>query len=84
MVKRDKQARSAVNPENKKVKNATPVEADGIHFRSKLELYCYNILKSHQILSEYEQKTFTLLDSFEYQGEKIRPMTYKPDFTGDK
>ena len=30
----------------------------------------------------YEPKHFTLLEKFEYNGEKIRPITYLPDFIG--
>ena len=31
---------------------------------------------------KYEPKHFTLLPRFEYLGEKIRPITYLPDFIG--
>jgi hypothetical protein len=31
---------------------------------------------------KYEPKHFTLLKSFEYMGQKIRPITYLPDFVG--
>lgn len=31
---------------------------------------------------KYEPKHFTLLPKFEYLGEKIRPITYLPDFMG--
>lgn len=65
---------------NKKIKNATKVEYDGIKFRSKLEAYTYKKLKESGLVAQYETETFTLLEPFEYNGEKIRAMTYTPDF----
>jgi|WetSurMetagenome_2_1015567.scaffolds.fasta_scaffold252063_2 hypothetical protein len=56
---------------------------DGIAFKSKLEAYCYNQLKANGIEALYEPQSFLLIPAFEYQGEKIRKMTYKPDFVGD-
>ncbi len=71
------------NPyKNKKVKNATPLMCDDIKFKSKLEVYCYLKLKEYGIKAEYEGKTFTIIDPFEYMGEKVRKMTYTPDFIG--
>lgn len=73
---------SSIKPnENAKIKNATKVEVDGIHFRSKLEAYCYNKLLENNLNAEYEGETFTLVEAFVFQGEKIRPITYTPDFT---
>lgn len=72
-----------MNRENKqRVKNATSVDKHGIHFRSKLELYTYEAFKEAGIPVKYEPKHFTLLPKFEYLGEKIRPITYLPDFVG--
>ena len=65
-----------------RVRNATAVDAYGLHFRSKLELYTYEALKAAGIAAKYEPKHFTLLPKFEYMGEKIRPITYLPDFIG--
>lgn len=65
-----------------KVKNATAVDAYGIHFRSKLELYTYEAFMKAGIPVKYEPKHFTLLPKFEHLGEKIRPITYLPDFMG--
>ena len=67
---------------NKKVKNATPTEKDGIKFRSKLEVYTYDKLKEYNILFKYESERFNLIPSFLFNGKKIRPATYLPDFTG--
>ena len=65
-----------------KVRNATANEYDGIKFRSKLETYCYQKLKEAKIEAKYEAEHFLLIPKFEYNGEKIRPMTYLPDFIG--
>ena len=65
-----------------RVKNATAVDAYGLHFRSKLELYTYEAYTKAGIPVKYEPKHFTLLPKFEYLGEKIRPITYLPDFIG--
>lgn len=65
-----------------RVKNATAVDAYGLHFRSKLELYTYEAFTKAGISVKYEPKHFTLLPKFEYLGEKIRPITYLPDFIG--
>ena len=65
-----------------KVKNATPNVYDGIKFRSKLETYTYKKLKEAKIKADYEPTHFELIPKFEYQGEKVRTMTYLPDFVG--
>ena len=65
-----------------KVKNAQPNIYDGIRFRSKLETYTYKKLKEANILADYEPTHFMLIPKFEYQGEKVRAMTYLPDFIG--
>lgn len=66
-----------------KVKNATPNEYDGIKFRSKLETYTYKKLKEANIYSEYEQHRYELLPAFTFQGNKVRAITYLPDFVGN-
>lgn len=65
-----------------KVKNAQPNVYNGIKFRSKLETYTYKKLKEAGIKAEYEPIHFELIPKFEYQGEKVRAMTYLPDFVG--
>lgn len=65
-----------------KVKNATAVDKYGIHFHSKLECYTYEAFTAAKIPVKYEPKHYTLLPKFEYLGEKIRPLTYLPDFIG--
>ncbi len=68
---------------NKKVKNATPIKVDGVQYRSKLEAYCAHQLKENGVDAVYEEKVYTLIPKFEYNGTKIRACTYTPDFTGD-
>ena len=68
---------------NKKVKNATPLEYDGVHFKSKLEMYCYKLFKENNIPVEYENVKFQILEPFSYNDEKVRAMTFLPDFVGD-
>ena len=65
-----------------KVRNATPNIYDGIKFRSKLETYTYKKLKEAGIDAEYESTHFELIPKFEYNGKKVRAMTYLPDFVG--
>ena len=68
---------------NKKVKNATPLDYDGVSFKSKLEMYCYKLFKENNIPVEYEKVKFQILEPFSYNNEKIRGMTFLPDFVGD-
>lgn len=68
---------------NKKVRNATPLEVDGIGFKSRLEAFTYRNLKESGIIAAYEENRYTLIEPFEYNGEKIRACTYTPDFVGD-
>lgn len=65
-----------------RVRNAIKVDKYGLHFRSKLECYTYEAFMKAGIPVKYEPKHFVLLDKFEYLGEKIRPLTYLPDFIG--
>lgn len=66
-----------------RVRNATKVTKYGINFRSKLECYTYEAFMNAGIPVKYEPKHFELLPKFEYLGEKIRPITYLPDFLGE-
>lgn len=47
-----------------------------------METYTYTQLKNAKIPAEYESTRFELIPKFEYDGEKIRAMTYLPDFVG--
>lgn len=65
-----------------KVRNATPNEYNGIKFRSKLETYTYKKLKEANIIADYEMHRYELLPAFTFHGNKVRAITYLPDFVG--
>lgn len=50
--------------ENKKIIGATPLEYDGIQFKSKLEAMCYKTLKERDIDPQYEQRQYTLFEGY--------------------
>lgn len=82
--------------ENKKIKNASVSEFDGITFKSKLEKTCYQILKEEGFPVEYEPIKFTIWEGFKptvpfYNKDKVTRMlkldnkkvisiSYTPDF----
>jgi hypothetical protein len=81
---------------NKKVKNATSVEYDGIKFKSKLELTIYKALREKGLNPLYECNKFILQEGFGPSKPyylkgvcpktasgyaKIIQITYTPDFT---
>lgn len=83
--------------ENKKILNATPLEYDGITFKSKLEKMTYQTLRENGFPVEYEPKKFIIWEGFKptvpfYNKDKNTRMlklelkkvintTYTPDFT---
>ena len=82
--------------ENKKIKHATPVDYDNIHFRSKTEKNFYIKLKEAGFNPEYEAITFIIWDGFRPKqpwlldgnlqiiksgaAEKVQDWKYTPDF----
>lgn len=56
----------------------------GIKFNSKLEVFMYKQLELLKTPFKYEGKSYTVFPGFTYQDEKVRPITYKPDFRLDK
>ena len=64
---------------NRKVRNATKTEQNGIVFDSRLECYMHNLLTTHGIGFLF-QKRYTLQEPFTYNGETIRAITYTLDF----
>lgn len=82
---------------NKKVKNATVIEYDGITFKSKLECAFYKELKEAGFEPQYESRTYLLwkglkptipfytrdrkTKEIKLEMTKLRDMTYTPDFT---
>lgn len=49
---------------NKKIKNATPLDYDGMHFKSQLEVMCYKTLKELGFSPLYEQKKYQIFLGF--------------------
>lgn len=68
---------------NTKVRNATKTVVNGIEFKSKLEAFCYRKLLEAGITPHYESQRFTLIEPFVFEGEKVRAMTYTPDFVDE-
>lgn len=85
--------------ENKKIKNATPKEYNGIQFKSLAEVSTYKHLLSAGFNPEYEKFKFTIWEGYKpnipfydlnkssktkelrLYDEKVRGITYTPDFT---
>lgn len=66
--------------ENKKVKGATPTQALGFNFRSKLEARVAKELTDNNIPFEYEKLRLELVPSFRYKNSLYRAVHYTPDF----
>lgn len=82
--------------ENKKIKNASPLEYDGISFKSKLEKMAYQTLKENNLPVQYEPKKFIIWKGFKptvpfynkdnttrmlkLDNKKIINISYSPDF----
>ena len=82
--------------ENKKIKNASPLEYDGISFKSKLEKMVYQTLREHGLPAEYEPHKFIIWEGFKptvpfynkdtntrmlkLEDKKIINISYTPDF----
>ena len=58
------------------------IEIDGKKFDSKLELYCYNMLKQLKIPFEFQKKE-VLMESFRYNGKAVRQITLTVDFVAE-
>lgn len=66
--------------ENRKVKNATITEYNGIKFRSKLEAKVAQYLDAEKIPYRYEATKLILIPKFYYENILQRAVTYTPDF----
>lgn len=82
--------------ENKKIKNASPLEYDNIQFKSKLEKMAYQTLKEKGFPVEYEPRKFIIWEGFKptipfynkdnktrmlkQETKKIIGISYTPDF----
>lgn len=82
--------------ENKKIKNATKKEYNGIQFKSLVEVSVYKHLLSLGLNPEYEKNKYVIWQGFKpqipfynqnkkkelvLQDKKIIDITYTPDFT---
>lgn len=47
--------------ENKKIKNATPLDYKGIHFKSTLEVSIFKALEENNLEPHYEENTYVLI-----------------------
>lgn len=81
LIYQDEHIRIELPPKeaNRKIKNATKVEADGVKFDSRLEKTMYDLLKGAGIEFEF-QKVYTLQEKFRYGTEAIRAITCRVDF----
>jgi hypothetical protein len=72
-----------VNVKRKKKKtgsvNSAKATIDGIVFASKIEAYTYRQLKAAGLEFSYEGDSFTLLDSFRYDGVQFKSVKSKKD-----
>ncbi len=82
--------------ENKKIKNASPLEYDGISFKSKLEKMAYQTLRENGLPVKYEPRKFIIWEGFKptvpfynkdpktrmlkLESKKIINISYSPDF----
>lgn len=82
--------------ENKKIKNASPLEYEGISFKSKLEKMAYQTLREQGLPVEYEPQKFIIWEGFKptvpfynkdlktrmlkLETKKIIDISYTPDF----
>lgn len=82
--------------ENKKIINATPLDFDGISFKSKLEVSIYKKLKEEGLPVAYEPNKYILVNGFKptvpfytkdkktgglkLDNKKLIDITYTPDF----
>lgn len=55
------------------------IESNGVKFDSKLELYCFNMLRNLGFEFEF-QKKIVIVEKFRYNGEGIRELTIVVDF----
>jgi len=65
-----------------RIQGVAEKEYKGVKYRSTLEADTAEVLDTLGIPFEYEKRKITLLDSFRcpFQKDKVRAITYKPDF----
>lgn len=86
----------AVRKENRKIRNASPLEYEGISFKSKLEKTVYQTLRESHLPVQYEPQKFVIWEGFKptipfynkdkttrmlrLESKKLIDVTYTPDF----
>lgn len=86
--------------ENKKIRNATPLVYDNIHFKSRLEVMIYKTLTQYGFKVYYEPTKYTIWTGFKptipfytkdkktrmlkLDDKKLIDITYTPDFITEK
>lgn len=84
-------------PENRKIMNASPLEFEGISFKSQLEKMAYQTLRENGLPAEYESRKFIIWEGFKptvpfynrdnstrmlkLDNKKLVDCSYTPDFT---
>lgn len=66
-------------PDKRRVRGAVAHVYDDIHFDSTLEMEFYKFLQLHKVRFELK-KVYELIPKFEYGEQKVRAMTWTPDF----
>lgn len=69
---------------NKKIKNATVTQYNGITYRSKMEAKYAKLLAESGISFQYEPEQWTIIPKFSHLGLNFRAVTYTPDFVVGK
>lgn len=55
----------------------------GVEYRSNQEVIFAELLYSNSVRFKYEPYTFEVLEPFTFHGDKVRPISYTPDFLID-
>lgn len=66
-----------MNSKKNKIRNATPLMVNGIKFRSKLEVYCYEQLVKAKLKFKYEEEHFIIMEGFEYTNRAVEVVKKK-------
>lgn len=67
-----------------KIRNATPLTVDGINFKSKLEVYCYNKLNEAGLEFQYEEHKFVVIPKFDFPNKAVEVIKKKGEKTFDE
>ncbi len=60
--------------------NSTKNTYKGIKFKSLLERFAYISMENAGLNPKYEPESWLIMKPFTYKTEKVRGMSYKPDF----